>query len=72
VFLKRKMILAAVAAFVLLAPLAGAVESKSKYFFDKGNLYLKKGKLETAIKYFQEAIDIDPYNAEAHNNLGRV
>jgi tetratricopeptide (TPR) repeat protein len=35
---------------------------------DKGNELLKKGNLETAIKYFDKAITIDPEEAESWNN----
>jgi tetratricopeptide (TPR) repeat protein len=56
--------------FILVLPAFAARDSQ--YFLDKGNLYLKEGHPESALKYFQEAVELDPGNAEAHNNLGQV
>jgi tetratricopeptide (TPR) repeat protein len=43
-----------------------------QYYLDKGNLYVKEGKSQTAIKYYQEAIERNPYNVQARNNLGEL
>ena len=49
-----------------------ADQEQSQYFLDKGNIYKNEKKMETAIEYYKESIEQNPYNAEAHNNLGEL
>ena len=39
-------------------------------YFDKGTAYLNKGMLDEAIAEYKKAIEINPNDAMAHNNLG--
>ncbi len=49
-----------------------ADQEQSQYFLDKGNIYKNEKKMQTAIQYYKESIEENPYNAEAHNNLGEL
>lgn len=60
------------AALLFLMVLPAFAAKDSRYYLDKGNVYLKEGRVESALKYFQEAVELDPGNAEARNNLGEV
>ena len=44
-------------------------KARQKYL-DSGASYAKKGQYSAAIVQYQKALKINPYNAEAHNNLG--
>ena len=56
----------------LPTPALFAQVKDSQFFLDKANLYLREGKTETAIEYFKEALEQDPYNVQAYNNLGKA
>jgi len=60
------------AALLLTLALPAFAARDSQYYLDKGNVYLKEGRDESALKYFLEAVELDPGNAEAHNNLGQL
>ena len=58
--------------FSLVFPLFALEQKDSQFYLDKANLYIKEGRSEMAIQYLQEAVEKDPYNAEARNNLGEI
>lgn len=41
-----------------------------QYYVNKGNLYMREGKRPDAVKVYREAVELNPYNAVARNNLG--
>jgi len=43
---------------------------RDQYYVDKGNLYMREGKRADAVRVFQEAVELNPHNAIARNNLG--
>ncbi|MDJ0533290.1 MAG: tetratricopeptide repeat protein [Xenococcaceae cyanobacterium MO_207.B15] len=47
-------------------------DSASTTYYDLGYAYKQQGKLEEAIAYYQQAIEIDPQYADPHNGLGNV
>ena len=58
---------------VALVLLAGCYQRRSEYYYyNKGNLYLTKDKLEAALDVYREVLERNPYHAGAHNNLGVV
>lgn len=44
----------------------------AQFYLDKGNLYVQEGKPGTAMQYYKEAVERDPYNVQARNNLGEL
>ncbi len=44
----------------------------AQFYLDKGNLYVKEGKPSTAMQYYKEAVERNPYNVQARNNLGEL
>ncbi len=49
-----------------------ADEPDSQFYLDKANVYLKEGKVNDALNYLKEAVERNPYNVEARNNLGKI
>lgn len=41
-----------------------------QYYVNKGNLYMREGKRPDAVRVYKEAVELNPYNAVARNNLG--
>lgn len=50
--------------------LADTEEDRRNLFNDRGNAYFSARRYDTAIQDYESALKIDPYFAQAHNNLG--
>ena len=48
------------------------VQKKPEIFFIQANIHKQLKKYETAITYFEEAIQLNPNFSEAYNNLGNI
>ncbi len=54
----------------ITAPMADDSTQKIKELFSRGFEAIKAQKYDEAIKYFEDVLEINPDNSEAHNNLG--
>ena len=48
------------------------VQKKPEIFFIQANIHKQLKKYDTAITYFEEAIQLNPNFSEAYNNLGNI
>ncbi|MBM3212019.1 tetratricopeptide repeat protein, partial [Candidatus Poribacteria bacterium] len=57
--------------FVLLFTFAGC-KSKSEKYYEKGMIYLNRGKHEEALSEFRKALDQNPKFAKGHYGIGQA
>ena len=66
-----------IAVLVMLASLSASAQDnnlkqQSKFYRDQGYQAQSTGDLDTAMSYYQKAIELDPVNAAAYNDLGVI